>query len=168
VSDPRQQSRRVPALDGLRGIAALVVVVHHTMVTSAPLAAPYVGHDPHPLWAEIMTFTPLHLLWADPAGVMLFFLLSGFVLTMPALTGCTRWLSFYPKRLIRLYVPIVGAVAFTVLTVLLAPRTTWPGQSWWVAEHDVPLTLGTLARDVVVVTGPTWLNVPLWSQRQAA
>ena len=34
---------RLKALDGLRGIAALVVLVHHSLLVVPSLAAPYFG-----------------------------------------------------------------------------------------------------------------------------
>ncbi len=74
---------RYRSLDGLRGVAALVVVVHHCLLTSIVLAATYRGGTTSG-WglSELLTRTPLHLLWDGTGMVLVFFVLSGFVLTL--------------------------------------------------------------------------------------
>ena len=75
---------RITSLDGLRGAAALVVVIYHVFLVQPSLAAPHL--DPNaPLGAVewLATFTPLHLMWAGPEAVFVFFVLSGLVLALP-------------------------------------------------------------------------------------
>jgi uncharacterized membrane protein len=75
-------SGRVRSLDGLRGVAALIVVVHHALLTSPTLARVNYGAVPGSVHGFLwwMTYTPLHLIWAGPEAVFVFFVLSGFVL----------------------------------------------------------------------------------------
>lgn len=63
---------RVAALDGLRGIAAFVVVFHHA--GQAYLSVTGRTPDVSPLWSAVDR--------AGHSAVMLFFVLSGFVLML--------------------------------------------------------------------------------------
>ncbi len=91
--------RRFIALDGLRGIAALVVVVfHYTMGYGTFLLAP-----------DFLSATPLHLFWDGSAAVSLFFVLSGFVLSHGYLAAGSEQPfhpgRFYLSRVLRLLMP---------------------------------------------------------------
>ena len=101
--------RRYVELDALRGVAAVVVMCHHFFRL-------WTG-TPHARWAErLFTATPLRLLVAGRAAVVLFFLLSGFVLSLPRLRGTER--SYGPylvKRVCRIYLPYLVALALAVL-----------------------------------------------------
>lgn len=94
----------LPALDGLRGFAALLVVVAH--LPKAGLAA-----APAPL--------------SGPLGVMLFFILSGFLMGHLYLTkpfdraACSRYLAARAARVLPLYYAVV--VTCFVLSKLLGP-----------------------------------------------
>jgi hypothetical protein len=56
-------SGRLTSLDGLRGLAAFIVVVHHCVLALPSLADQLDGPDrSSPAWW--MTYTPAHLLWA--------------------------------------------------------------------------------------------------------
>jgi peptidoglycan/LPS O-acetylase OafA/YrhL len=165
------RSGRFHALDGLRGLAALVVVVHHTLLTAPALALPYL--DPHqPLTgaARWLVYSPLHLVWAGGEAVLVFFVLSGFVLTLPFLrpgAGPATWTGYFPKRLVRLYLPVLAAVALAAGWALLVPRSSAAGASWWLNAHDVPLTARAAADDAGLILrhGPGYLDGPLWSLR---
>ncbi len=166
VAQARPQPARLAALDGLRGLAALVVVVHHCALTLPALARQWTGPDPAGLgwWA---TYTPLHLAWAGDEAVLVFFVLSGLVLTLPFLsgTGAGAWPAYYRKRAVRLYVPVVAAVAFTAAVLAVFPRTGDPGWSWWMAEHVVPDDAAALVADAALLGGTSWRNSVLWSLR---
>ncbi len=65
------EPRRFYELDSLRGVAALTVVFHHF----SRICPERITH--------VLIRTPLRLLIAGHQAVILFFLLSGFVLTLP-------------------------------------------------------------------------------------
>lgn len=149
------RNQRVRSLDGLRGIAALVVVVHHALLASVPvLAAVYLTRRPHLNAVEwALTRTPLHILWAGPEFVIVFFVLSGFVLTLPALKGL-ELAAYYPSRLLRLYLPVAGALLLAVAWRVAVAHHTPPGASWWLSDHMAGASLAEVAR-----IGTLMLNV---------
>lgn len=90
-----------------------------------------------------------------------FFVLSGFVLALPFLKErAPTWLSYYPKRIVRLYLPVWASVVFAILLSALVPRVVDADASWWVNLHAAP---ADLVRDFLVVNGTGTLNTPLWS-----
>ena len=167
--------KRFRALDGLRGLAALVVVVHHCLLTSVVLAATYRGGTTSG-WGvnELLTRTPLHLLWDGTGVVLIFFVLSGFVLTL-AFTKVTSsgrsdtsrpntgWSNYYAKRFPRLYLPVWGSLGLAVGIAELVPRVSSDTQSWWINAHASAPTAGMVARDASLLWTPSLLNSPLWS-----
>jgi peptidoglycan/LPS O-acetylase OafA/YrhL len=163
---PAPPGERVVALDGLRGLAALVVVLHHCLLALPPLADPYRSGRPpaEGVWAWLV-YSPLHVLWQGPAAVYLFFVLSGYVLTLPALRASFCWSAYLPSRLVRLYLPTAAAVLLAVLVYALVPHEARPGASWWVNRHDLDVTPAWVAKDMLLVLGTNSLNSPLWSLR---
>lgn len=157
--------RRIESLDGLRGVAALVVLVHHALLLIPVLAAPYF----HPgaagdtgSWEWVMVHTPLHLLWDGAGPVYIFFVLSGLVLALPVLRAQKfRWRAYYPQRLIRLYVPVWGAVALAVTTIIIAPRNGDLSSEW--LSHRVELSWTAIIQDVTLLPSGGKLASPLWS-----
>jgi peptidoglycan/LPS O-acetylase OafA/YrhL len=151
-------------LDGLRGLAALVVVVHHCALTLPALAAQNQAPD-RGSRAWWLTYTPAHLLWAGGEAVLVFFVLSGLVLSLPQLRAPRpgTWVPYYAKRAVRLYLPVAVAVVLTGVVVTVVPRVAAPGWSWWMAAHAVPADLSTLAHDAGLLGGTGWLNSALWS-----
>lgn len=150
---PVAPKSRVAALDGLRGAAALVVLLHHSLLT-----IPFFNDEHHGVNA-----TPLHLLWAGREAVYIFFVLSGLVLVGPALERGINARSYYPSRLLRLYMPVLGAVALGWIVTTAVPRNFEPGQSGWMRLHQFEVTPWTYARDILLLAGTSNLNTPLWS-----
>jgi peptidoglycan/LPS O-acetylase OafA/YrhL len=160
-------AHRLRALDGLRGVAAVVVVIHHSLLAVPVFAAPYYNLRPVTgtgSFAWLMTHTPLHLVWAGTEAVYVFFVLSGLVLTLPMLREQPDpWRVYYARRLIRLYLPVLAAVAFGLLMVTVVARPDTAGLSRWLQERPATVTpVGTL-RDTTLVFGVSRLISPLWS-----
>lgn len=159
----QQAQMRYEALDGLRGLAALVVVVHHCLLVSPDLAtASYISGDaPIGSWIWWMTFTPLHMVWAGKEAVYVFFILSGFVLSLP-FCGDNRpnWAVYFWKRILRIYPPVWASLGFAAGTVWIIPRITDPDLSSWVNLHAEPTRI---LNDAFLLWGASSLNSPLWS-----
>lgn len=161
----RGDGRRLPTLDGLRGVAALVVVVHHVLLSQPVLAAPYLdpaaGAETGLAWW--FTWTPLHLVWAGTEAVFVFFVLSGLVLTLPAMTGRLRLRAYYTARLLRIFPPVWVAVAFAVTAAAVVPRVWPPGASWWMVTMNQPVTPTGIVADLTLLVAPGATNHVLWS-----
>jgi peptidoglycan/LPS O-acetylase OafA/YrhL len=158
---------RYRSLDGLRGLAALTVVIHHCLLTSVVLAATYRGGSATG-WglSEFLSRTPLHLIWDGTGAVLVFFVLSGFVLTLAFTQPVTpRWANYYARRLPRLYLPVWAALVLAVALAALVPRLVAGDQSWWINAHAANTTLSMVARDAALLFDPSLLDSPLWSLR---
>lgn len=154
------------ALDGLRGVAAVVVFVHHVFLTQPALAEPYRetaagGLESFGWWA---TYTPLHLIWAGTEAVFVFFVLSGLVLALPVVErGWPLLAAYYPRRLLRLYLPVWAAVALALGWAAAFPRRWAPEDSWWVARYTPDPSATGVLDDVVLLFSPGSTNHVLWS-----
>ena len=156
---------RLKSLDGLRGVAAAVVLVHHALLTIPALAAPYYGEEVGDgVVTRALVFTPLHLTWAGTEAVYVFFVLSGLVLALPVLNAAAlRWRVYYPQRLIRLYLPVGFAVAFGTALTQLIRRDDAAGLGAWLGHRSAGEGLRGLLLDLTLVMGPSGLITPLWS-----
>ncbi len=91
-----------------------------------------------------------------------FFVLSGFVLVRPFVgDGTATWSSYYRTRLLRLYLPVWGALLFAVALWAAFGRSTTTGSSW-VDGHAAPPTLASVLGDLTLVA-PSFLDSSLWS-----
>jgi peptidoglycan/LPS O-acetylase OafA/YrhL len=145
----------VRALDGLRGVAALVVLFHHALLTLPAWASVYAnGYGPK------IEFTPVHTLVDGTFAVYVFFVLSGVVLARLVQDGDCSWRAYYGKRLLRLYVPVWAAIVFAIAIYFAVPRRHVG--SWWVAAHAGALGHAELFHDATL-TNTGWINSVLWS-----
>ena len=157
---------RLRSLDGLRGVAAVVVVVQHTLLSYGPVASVFFGErevgPDSPYWW--LTYTPLHLFWVGEEAVLVFFVLSGLVLALPATRRPISWRSYFPKRLVRLYLPVWASLVVAVVLAAVVPRHAAEGQSSWL-DARTDLDLSEAWGDALLVFGAGLLNSPLWSLR---
>lgn len=160
-------SRRLTSLDGLRGVAALIVVAHHVSLLYQPMAATYVGGTlpTEGSWAWWFSHSPLKLLTAGPEAVIIFFVLSGFVLSLPVLKPREfDWMAYFPRRLVRIGLPVLCSLVFAAALALLVPQIPRFGTSAWVASTSVyPLSIERFVVNVDPLNADVALNNPLWS-----
>ena len=140
-------------------------MVHHSLLLSPPLANAYLNDRPTVgSWPWVLTDTPLHLIWAGTEAVFLFFVLSGFVLTLPAAQGRRLNLQrYYPQRALRLYIPIALGAALALGLINAVARTVHPGASWWLNAHATTAGVGDAVRIGEAVYGTNYLNSAYWS-----
>ena len=99
---------RVLSLDGLRGLGALMVFLLHIDI----MVLPFGEGGPS--------------LFPGSASVIVFFILSGIVLSLVPFKhmkdGGYDWLSYFPRRVVRLCVPLFTAIALGVVAGFVAHR----------------------------------------------
>jgi peptidoglycan/LPS O-acetylase OafA/YrhL len=138
-------------------------LLHHSLLTIPSLAAPYYnGKAPDGILARILVTSPLHLAWAGTEAVIMFFVLSGIVLAKAATAKSFSLAAYFPSRLVRLYAPVVAAVAFGALTILISPRTAFVASDW-LASRPHGYTPVTFLQDTLLLSGVSRTISPLWS-----
>jgi peptidoglycan/LPS O-acetylase OafA/YrhL len=172
---PARSDDRLVALDGLRGLAALVVLLCHVVEASvAAMGAPVVIGGNASGVAGWFTGTPLAIVWAGQQFVIVFFVLSGFVLTRSLRARPTGAVAFLTGRAVRLYLPawlsLVPAAALLLL-VSRAPAGGGGGVGFWLDGYAQPIGPAQIAHDLALVLPDHMdldgggLNRPLWSLR---
>lgn len=122
---------RFRSLDSLRGLAALAVVFHHCLLT-LPASAYGRGEV-----AWLFAVTPLRLLVDGPGAVLLFFVLSGFVLAASIDAGQRHdgarfhYGRFAAKRFLRIYPPFAAIILASAGLYLLVQPVPVEGLSGW-------------------------------------
>lgn len=155
----RTTSTRLPALDGLRGVAALIVLFYHLSLVARPFLSP-------DEWAWL-TRTPLKLLTAGTESVLVFFVLSGLVVTLPALREGFGWLGYYGGRMLRLYLPVWASLALAALAIALLPRDlpVVTSGSWLAGGNALTVSWPQLLQEASLFKRSYDVNNVLWSLR---
>ena len=154
---------RVPALDGLRGVVALIVVFYHVSLVARPFLD--TGTDGDAWWW--ITNTPLKLFTAGTESVLVFFVLSGLVVTLPALRDGFGWFGYYGGRMLRLYIPVWGSLALAAVAIALLPRdlAMVTPDSWLARTNALTLSWPQLAHEASLAKASYDVNNVLWSLR---
>jgi peptidoglycan/LPS O-acetylase OafA/YrhL len=142
-----QRPAHIPALDGLRGLAALVMVFYHLFVAN---------------WATSPTLHFIQkFITAGWVGVDLFFVLSGFLITGILLNALDDdgqspaphyFSAFYARRALRIF-PLYYLVLLFAIAFPAALGIHWSGLQW-VFLADLQNNLGFL------ITRPFYLAHP--------
>lgn len=109
MSDINKQQDRIVFLDGLRGVAILLVILFHAYVRW-PSVVPYGNR-----------FATFPVFKSGNLGVELFFLISGFVILM-SLEKSISFTSFIYKRWLRLFPAMFIATMLVFATAYLLPE----------------------------------------------
>jgi peptidoglycan/LPS O-acetylase OafA/YrhL len=159
---------RLTALDGLRGLAAIVVLFHHAMYTNPDFpGSPGGGDAPvgSPLWW--ISYTPLKLLTAGAESVIVFFALSGLVVTLPVVRHRGfDWVAYFPRRVVRLMVPVMAAAVLAAAWVMAIPQKTTQPNGTWLSNSSTPGFNWTyIVKAWDLLGGDGQIDNPLWSLR---
>lgn len=153
-SSPRKRAGgRLYVIDGIRLLAALMVVAHHYVGTWR------VDRPGNLIWdrpvSEIMP-TVFHVASYGWIGVEIFFVISGFVICMSCWGRTPR--QYFTSRVIRLYPAYWFAVLFTTALLVAVPGV-W--ERLRLREVLLNLTMLQAGSDVPNVDGVYWT---LWSE----
>jgi len=122
----------------LRGLAALIVIFHHMRLVFVDT----------PSWIK---YSPLRFFVSGESSVLLFFLLSGFVLFVSLGEGVSEPpASYIVKRLCRIYIPFAFSIFVSAALWFLVVPGPLPGASPWLLaawgdRPTLPVVLGHLA-----------------------
>lgn len=126
--------KRVLSLDGLRGLGALMVFLYHVDIMVKPFGA--MGPS----------------LFPGGASVMVFFILSGIVLSLVPFkhmgNGGYDWLGYYPRRVVRLCGPLFAAIALALPAGYVAWRLGSTSRSALAVAYDAGLP--TAVHDILM------------------
>jgi peptidoglycan/LPS O-acetylase OafA/YrhL len=135
-----EKSNRFLSLDSLRGIACLQVVLGHCFYSLPATGWIYykASIEPAHNLAFYLAYSPLHFFVSGPNAVKVFFILSGFVLSLPFFrteVDARRYTAFFVKRIIRIYLPCVAVIclALAVKKFIYHPETAAHYGKWM---HD--------------------------------
>src|SRR5206468_1590753 len=98
-------------------------------------------------------YSPLHAFAAGTQAVILFFVLSGFVLALPFLTDRKpRYRSFVVKRWMRLYPPFYVAVLLAMALATIVSTGHIGGLSeWFNTKWQSSVTAGSAAKHALLI-----------------
>ncbi len=152
---------RLRSLDGLRGLAALLVVLWHVSLLN----------DAFHQWAfvDVVTIVDSRLAWT-PLGlgiesVYLFFVLSGFVLARAYTPQSAATSSYLVSRIIRLVLPIWAALVVGIAVQFFIRVAGQPSGTPWLMDQSVGMSWGLLLRDALIIDGTSLVNSSAWSMR---
>jgi peptidoglycan/LPS O-acetylase OafA/YrhL len=166
------------------------VLLHHLSMTIPAVSD---GYDSaknlspfSPAWWLVAS--PLKIFVAGPEFVLVFFVLSGFVLTLSPLARLTQnraaagetltnadsprsprrydWASYYPRRIVRLGVPVVASMVLAVAVITTLPHPSSAGAGSWLQRQANPdVSFGNLLSETLLIVDPSrpGVNPPLWS-----
>jgi peptidoglycan/LPS O-acetylase OafA/YrhL len=153
------KATRYQELDALRGLGACAVAMSHFLIAFIV----------EPQWQQgklkVIAYWLGMIFYGGHSALPLFFILSGFVLALPAVNNKPQSYSvFITRRAFRLYVPYVVALAIAVLANYIwhgpLGLTHWASQTWAesVNRHQV-------LRHLLVVAPLNWTeyNTALWT-----
>jgi peptidoglycan/LPS O-acetylase OafA/YrhL len=141
-------------LEGLRGVAALQVLLLHYAALFLPIFA-RVAPANIGTWESTLGNSPLFFLVDGYTSVYLFFLISGFVLT-PSFLSSSSYLSKQMfKRFLRLWIPVAVAVVIGALFLTISNEERLQAlrilkSDWGVSLYRNPMHLADLARDLLL------------------
>jgi peptidoglycan/LPS O-acetylase OafA/YrhL len=143
-------SKRIEYLDSIRGLAALFVLLSHTVGAFAwPVS-----------YGRVLTLPFISIFFNGPEAVAMFFLLSGFVLARPyipddpPITPVRKIFlpTFYLRRFIRIWIPWFFVFILSILARKLfftQPPTAPPISTWLSQYWHAHLTAGDFLRQCV-------------------
>jgi peptidoglycan/LPS O-acetylase OafA/YrhL len=97
--------------------------------------------------------------------VYLFFVLSGFVLARAYTPQSAATSGYLLPRLVRLMLPIWGALIVGILVQVLMRLAGQPTGTPWLVDQSVGMSVRLLLRDALIIDGTSMINSSAWSMR---
>jgi peptidoglycan/LPS O-acetylase OafA/YrhL len=156
----RHEKTRIDYLDGLRGLGALSVVLHHFVLILTPILGVEAARE-----AALTDTGPMLLITNGPFYVKVFFMLSGYVLANSVASGHRPLAASLISRYLRLTVPMTVTLIFTWLVGLSLPASA-PG-NFPTSGTFIPTLTGSIREGLwgVYLHGAPDSNFPLWTMQ---
>ena len=171
-------TEKITYLDGLRGIAAINVMIMHFFIILAP-AMIYDNQLPSHLGnlEQIFRSTPLGLIGAGNFSVCIFFVLSGYVLTQKYFKtrGKEIIISSAVRRYIRLLIPVLAAIILSFLlssvgllhyyfeTIMISANSNY--RNYWTFTPNIFDAVKQAMWASFFVGGDIYYNPVLWTMK---
>ncbi|KHJ36979.1 putative membrane protein [Pedobacter glucosidilyticus] len=162
------EKQRVHSLDSLRGIAAFQVILAHSLVAIPSLNWMRDMNSIPDTLSSHLIHSPLHFFWSDTEPVILFFVLSGFVLSLSFYSSqsLSDYPSFFIKRIIRLYIPCLAIILISILLKLLLfiPNSLSGFGEWVIMMWTIPINV-TVLKNILILNSAylDYFDRSLWS-----
>ena len=144
-----------------------MVLLHHTFLLNPqfPGSPPGENYTGGPLFSW-MSFSPLKLFTAGTESVIVFFVLSGLVVSIPALKHGFDWFAYYPRRIARLMIPVIASVLVAAAFVAAIPQISTQTDGTWLSRSSTPsFSWEHILSAMDLFGGDAQINNPLWSLR---
>ncbi|MEI7026136.1 acyltransferase family protein [Paenibacillus sp. y28] len=146
--------QRFKQADALRGLAALTVMLCSIFLIFPVFFARTQGQSGF-LLLNLLKHSPISLIWSAHSAVILFFVLSGFVLALPFTDrlGEQRYVPFLFKRICRIYIPYIAVVLLAMSASMIIPRIDYaPDMSvWFHSQWRIPVTMEALFAHLLLI-----------------
>lgn len=159
---PVEPPSRLSSLDGLRGLAALAVVVYHC----TKIVEPTLSGTAATVYRGVAD-SPVKVVFAGTEAVLVFFALSGLVVALPALRPGFSWRAYVGARLVRLYLPVWAALLLAAALIALVPRdpAAVTAGSWLQTASAHTVSAPSLATEATLAQPVYKIDNVLWSLR---
>jgi len=139
--------KRYDELDSLRGLAALTVMIGHCFMLLTFF------NEGHSLFLGILKNSPLSIIWAGHQAVIMFFILSGFVLSLPYYFGRQQaYSSYIIRRICRIYLPYIFTIVLAIVARLLVTKQyNLDLDKWLYMLWDEEVTLSSILNHLTFV-----------------
>ncbi|MFJ7983333.1 acyltransferase family protein [Lysinibacillus xylanilyticus] len=149
-------SKRIKELDSIRGLAAIAVVFGHFCLILPSLPGS-------------IKFSPLRFLWAGGEAVIIFYVLSGYVLSMALYHSKTNYWGYLIKRFVRIYIPYYVWIFITfAVFFIFSPYEVTGLRDWFYDKWQGPVTKLDIINHIVLLNNffTDNYNPVIWSLAQ--
>ena len=148
---------RVAKLDAVRGVAAMAVVLGHAIVV----------YKFSPAATEAYVFlsrSPIGLLWDAGSAVTIFFILSGYVLSLPYLQGRPpSYRDFIIRRICRIYLPFAAIILLVAPLIAATPHIAVEGTRPGLLKYWGSVDFTAFAHTLAMTGRHNVIDPPIWS-----
>lgn len=157
---------RYKSLDGLRGIASVIVLIHHCLII-VPFFLKVHFHELSNNENNLLLQVS-HIFWAGHEAVLLFFILSGFVL-YNTVQNLKSYKEYFLNRFSRIYVPYMTSIILSASLYILFYQTNLTENQngfsdWFNTMWPVPIDYLSIVSAVFMTGYNTHsINTVTWS-----